>query len=319
MQQSEKYAYKVCQLRSFSKAAEKLFISQPSLSSTIKKLEKELGFKIFDRSKTPVSLTPEGQIYYEYLEETIKSETEALQRIKTLKEPVTKKLSVGGSNYISHLLLPRICGEFAKRFSDTEISINMGQLGTSNQLYDKLYQGTLDVMISHTCDKDKFDFVPLFEDKYLIVIRKDSPVAERLRPYAITREEVLCGNTDKEISDYSVFEGIPFIRYGKGGSTWKYMHKLLENCSFSNIQLSGSRSLENHYDMMLYGQDAVITTESLVSQRAEKSDELSYFLTNTSRPVMLIYKKGTDLSEPAKEFISIAKQHFSTKENIYKK
>ena len=139
MQQSEKYAYKVCQLRSFSKAAEKLFISQPSLSSTIKKLEKELGFKIFDRSKTPVSLTPEGQIYYEYLEETIKSETEALQRIKTLKEPVTKKLSVGGSNYISHLLMPKVCGEFAKRFSDTEIRIDMGQLGTSNQLYDKLY------------------------------------------------------------------------------------------------------------------------------------------------------------------------------------
>ena len=110
MQQSEKYAYKVCQLRSFSKAAEKLFISQPSLSSTIKKLEKELGFKIFDRSKTPLTLTPEGKIYCEYLEETIKSETEALQRIKTLKEPVTKKLSVGGSNYISHLLMPKVCG-----------------------------------------------------------------------------------------------------------------------------------------------------------------------------------------------------------------
>lgn len=319
MQQSEKYAYKVCQLRSFSKAAEKLFISQPSLSSTIKKLEKELGFKIFDRSKTPVSLTPEGQIYYEYLEETIKSETEALQRIKTLKEPVTKKLSVGGSNYISHLLLPRICGEFAKRFSDTEIRIDMGQLGTSNQLYDKLYQGTLDVMISHTCDKEKFDFVPLFEEKYIIVIRKDSPVAEKLLPYAITREEVLSGNTDKEISDYSIFEGIPFIRYGKGGSTWKYMHKLLENCSFSNIHVSGSRSLESHYDIMLYGQDAVITTESLVSQRNEKSDELLYFLTNTSRPVMLIHKKGTDLSDSAKEFISIAKQLFITKESIYKR
>lgn len=319
MQQSEKYACKVCQLRSFSKAAEKLYISQPSLSATIKKLEKELGFKIFDRSKTPVALTPEGQIYYEYLEETIKSEAETLRRIKTLKKPVTQRLSVGGSNYISHILLPRICGEFAVKFPDTEIRLDMGQTTSARNLYEKLADGALDIMISHTCDKDKFDFVPLFEEKYVIAIRKDAHGAKNLLPYSITREEVLRGNTDKEITAYSVFEGINFIRYGKGGSTWKYMHKLLEHCSFSNIQISGSRSLETHYDMMLYGQDAVITTESLVSQRAENSDELLYFLTNTSRPVMLIYKKGTILSESAKEFISVAKQSFSTKESIYKR
>lgn len=319
MQQSEKYAYKVCQLKSFSKAAAELYISQPSLSATIRKLEKELGFKIFDRSKTPVVLTPEGQIYYEYLEETIKSEAETLRRIKTLKTPVTQRLSVGGSNYISHILLPRICGKFSDRFPDTEIRLDMGQTSSTRNLYEKLADGALDLTISHTCDKDKFDFVSLFEEKYVIVIRKNAPGAKNLLPYSITREEVLSGNTDKEITDYSVFEGVTFIRYGKGGSTWKYMHNLLEHCSFSNIQVSGSRSLESHYDMMLYGQDAVITTESLVSQRQEKSNELLYFLTNTSRPVMLIYKKGAVLSEPAKEFISVAKQSFSTKESIYKK
>lgn len=318
MQQSEKYAYKVCQLKSFSKAAEKLFISQPSLSATVKKLEKELGFKIFDRSKTPVALTPEGEIYYEYLEETIKSETETLRRIKTLKKPVTQKLSVGGSNYISHILLPKICGKFADRFPDTEIRLDMGQTSSVRNLYEKLAEGTIDIMMSHTCDKDKFDFVPLFEEKYVIAIRKDAPGAKNLLPYSITREEVLSGNTDKEITDYSVFEGVTFIRYGKGGSTWKYMHKLLEHCSFSNIQISGSRSLETHYDMMLYGQDAVITTEILISQRPEKSSELLYFLTNTSRPVMLIYKKGVQLSESAKEFISLASETYSSKDSIYK-
>ncbi len=318
MQQSEKYAYMVCQEKSFSKAAAELYISQPSLSATIKKLEKELGFKIFDRSKTPVALTPEGEIYYEYLEETIKSEAETLRRIKTLKKPVTQRLSVGGSNYISHILLPRICGEFANRFPDTEIRLNMGQTGSARNLYEKLAEGIIDLMISHTCDKEKFDCTPLFEEKYLISIRKDAPGAEKLLPYAMSRDEVLSGKNDKVINDYSIFEGINFVRYGKGGSTWKYMHKLLECCSFSNCVVQNSRTLETHYDMMLYGKEAVVTSEFLVAHKPEKSDEVMYFSTNTSRPAMIIYRKNAPLSESAKEFISITTK-ICKSDTLYKK
>ncbi len=319
MQQSEKYAYIVCQNKSFSKAAEQLFISQPSLSATIKKLENELGFTIFDRSKTPIILTPEGEIYYEYLEDTIKSEAETLRRIKTLKKPVTQRLSVGGSNYISHFFLPRICAELSSHFPNTEIRIDLGQIATSQNLYKKLEQGTIDIMISHTCDKSKFDYVPLFEEKYVVAMRKDAPGAKRLLPYASTREEVLSGNKHKEIDDYSIFEGINFIRYGKSGSTWKYMHKLLEHSSFSNCVVSASRTLEPHYDMMLYGKDAVVTSEFLVAHRPEKSDEVLYFPTNTSRPAMIIYRKGTQLSQSAMEFISIATKMCSSKDMLYKK
>ena len=55
------YVYAVYKERSFSKAAEKLYISQPALSSTIKKVEKELGLQLFDRSTSPVRVTPAGE------------------------------------------------------------------------------------------------------------------------------------------------------------------------------------------------------------------------------------------------------------------
>ena len=69
MELLEKYSYSVYSLGSFSAAAKELFISQPALSSAISRHEKNLGFAIFDRSVIPISLTPEGRIYVEYLEE----------------------------------------------------------------------------------------------------------------------------------------------------------------------------------------------------------------------------------------------------------
>ena len=69
MNLAEKYTYEIYKKGSFSGAAKALYISQSSLSLTIKNLEKNLGFNVFDRSTSPISLTREGKIYIEYLEE----------------------------------------------------------------------------------------------------------------------------------------------------------------------------------------------------------------------------------------------------------
>ena len=56
----KEYIYAVYQEKSFSKAAQKLYVSQPWLSSTVKKVEQEVGLPLFDRSTTPISLTEAG-------------------------------------------------------------------------------------------------------------------------------------------------------------------------------------------------------------------------------------------------------------------
>jgi len=67
----KEYVYAVYTEKSFSKAAQKLFVSQPWLSSTIKKVEQELGLPLFDRSTTPISLTEAGQYYVEGVEKNM--------------------------------------------------------------------------------------------------------------------------------------------------------------------------------------------------------------------------------------------------------
>ena len=65
MELAAKYVYEVYKEKSFSRAAKSLYVSQPALSSTVSRLEKELGFRIFDRATMPLTLTPQGRIYIE--------------------------------------------------------------------------------------------------------------------------------------------------------------------------------------------------------------------------------------------------------------
>ena len=66
--QGMEYVYEVYREKSFSKAAANLYISQPSLSSMVKKVETRLGFPVFDRSTTPIGLTELGQAYIKSVE-----------------------------------------------------------------------------------------------------------------------------------------------------------------------------------------------------------------------------------------------------------
>ena len=76
MFQGMEYIYTVYQEKSFSKAARKLFISQPSLSATVKRVEEHIGYPIFDRSTKPLTLTEFGKRYISSVEQIISVEHE---------------------------------------------------------------------------------------------------------------------------------------------------------------------------------------------------------------------------------------------------
>ena len=94
MELAERYAYAVYTQKSFTAAAKSLYISQPGLSAMITKLEKNLGFQIFDRSTSPLSLTPAGRIYMEYLQDAIVEESNMLHRIQQLSGSENETLSI---------------------------------------------------------------------------------------------------------------------------------------------------------------------------------------------------------------------------------
>ena len=81
----------------FSAAAKQLYIAQPALSQCIKKVETELGVRLFDRSQTPLALTPAGTIYVRQAKEILRIQQSLVQEVADVSELSTGSLTVGGA------------------------------------------------------------------------------------------------------------------------------------------------------------------------------------------------------------------------------
>lgn len=110
----KEYVYAVYEEKSFSKAAQKLYITQPALSTAIKKVEKKIGSPIFDRSTSPIGLTPSGEVYIDAIEKLFALEQNTINQLNNLNGLLTGKLSIGGTIFLP----PLYCRESSESFRE---------------------------------------------------------------------------------------------------------------------------------------------------------------------------------------------------------
>ncbi|HED23831.1 MAG TPA: LysR family transcriptional regulator [Firmicutes bacterium] len=157
----------VVALKSFSGAADRMYISQPSVSMRIKTLERELGLALFDRSKArePV-LTESGQIFLDFAQAVINLEDELKNKLSTRKEEAAGMVSVGASTVPGTYLLPSILAAFKKIYPAVDFKINILDTGAvlegiQNYEYDLGFVGS--------CREDeKIAYLPLVEDELVL-------------------------------------------------------------------------------------------------------------------------------------------------------
>jgi DNA-binding transcriptional LysR family regulator len=100
---------------SFTKGAEALFMTQPAVTFQIKQLEEHLNTRLFDRAQGRISLTPTGQLAFEYAERILALSAELDTRLKEISGQLGGPLLIGASTTIAEYLLPQILGEFKAR------------------------------------------------------------------------------------------------------------------------------------------------------------------------------------------------------------
>lgn len=141
------YFRAIVQTRSISKAAQSLFISQPALSMYLSNLEKTLGIKLFDRSKTPLELTRAGKLYYDY---ALRYEGLVSQMHRDFDTFVGKEnghLRIGISHWVSLFFASRVLPLFFKQYPLVEIEL----LQTNTHTLEQTTRAKkLDFFISHT-------------------------------------------------------------------------------------------------------------------------------------------------------------------------
>lgn len=113
----------IVESQSFSKASEKLFISQPSLSKTIQKLEKRLNVTLFDRSNRIIRLTDEGRLFYEKATNILQELKELTTTLEDMDDHVTGHVKIGLPQIIGTFFFPQVAKIFAEKYKDVTLEI----------------------------------------------------------------------------------------------------------------------------------------------------------------------------------------------------
>jgi DNA-binding transcriptional LysR family regulator len=128
---------KVAELRSFSRAAEALALTQPTVSEHVRALEDDLGVQLLDRLGRGAVPTRAGLLFLGYTERLLGLAREARQAITQFQGRMSGELTVGGSTIPGEYLLPALIGEFKAKYPDISISLRIGDSRDVSQWVDE--------------------------------------------------------------------------------------------------------------------------------------------------------------------------------------
>lgn len=179
------YIVAVDTYRNFVTAAEKCFVTQPTLSMQVQKLEDTLGIKLFDRSRQPVVPTEIGSLVIQQAR-TILTEAAKLGEIITShKNELAGELNVGVIPTIAPYLLPKVITAFTEKYPKVQLMI---WEYTTDQIVQQIKSGQLDCGILSTPVGDKaLNEIPLFYEGFAVYASVDSPI---LKKKQVTAEDI---------------------------------------------------------------------------------------------------------------------------------
>lgn len=161
----------VVRLESFSKAAEKLFITQPTVSNHITALEKEVGSDLIDRSGRLFRITPTGQILYEHAEKIIDQINNAKYEIDAYDQGLQGKISILSSSIPREYILPDLIKSFLEEHPKISFSL---QGSDSKEAIKRILTYENDfAIVGKMNDNPKLDFVKLVKDSSVLIVPND--------------------------------------------------------------------------------------------------------------------------------------------------
>ena len=118
------YFLAIVKEHSISKAADRLYLSQPYLSQYLAKLESNLGVTLLDRSHTPLRLTAAGELFYAYLERQDYLDRQLESDLRNLQTQKPQQLHIGVSTWRGSTLMPDILPKFVRFFPDVQVVLH---------------------------------------------------------------------------------------------------------------------------------------------------------------------------------------------------
>ncbi|MCP4992943.1 MAG: LysR family transcriptional regulator [Gammaproteobacteria bacterium] len=169
-----KYIITVAETRHFGKAADRCFVSQPTLSGQIKKLEEELGVTIFERTKRSVELTPIGEEIVDHARRMMEQADAIEQLARAHHDPISGPLRVGIIPTLSPYLIPLIVVPLKSRYPQLKLVL-IEEI--TERLLQRLRNHEIDVALIATAeDEPDLDTMPLFDEPFWLAHSRNHPL-----------------------------------------------------------------------------------------------------------------------------------------------
>ncbi len=291
------YFLKIVQYNSISKAAEILFISQPSLSKYLQRLEASVGASLVDRTKTPLKLTYAGEIFYEYI---IKMGTEE-RKLETMIHEINNlgrdKITIGVPLWRSTVLLPEFLPYFYKKHPLIEIKLIEGsaQLIEGAILKDEVDIGLINLPVNYA----DISYEPIIDEHILLVgSRKNMIVKEILSQETSGKYHTI---------DIETLVNEPFIMMQPDQHITKFVNQMLSERNLKLHCRFRTANVTNAINLAAVDLGFTFVPELGTKSKRFPHDDAALFYANTPPlccALIAAYKKNSYLSQASKILIS---------------
>lgn len=176
---------KIVELKSFSKAADGVYLTQPTVSGHIQALEEELGIKLLDRLGREVVPTKGGKLLYDYAKRMVALRDDARQALDQLMGKMRGEIVVGGSTIPGEYLLPAIIGRFRNKYPEVTVVL---KIGDTADIINRVLDGDCEVgVVGSRVDDKRLEYNEFLKDELILIASPKYPLPKK---GAITSKEL---------------------------------------------------------------------------------------------------------------------------------
>ncbi len=281
--------------RTFSGAARKMFLTQPSLTKHIKNVEEQLGVQILNRRSRGITLTPEGKILYDYAKRILKLREEAKEKIQRVREDEAGNIFICASTIPATYILPHVLSDFRKAYPDIRFYL---QNADSDEVIETITGNRGEVgFIGKDPRSSRLHAEALWRDRLVLAVPAGHPFAKK---GSLTLAE-LCRE--------------PFIIRERGSAT----REIFENClrdqkklSLANFNIiSEVGSSEAVKEAVLAGLGVSVISVHAIAREIDRGEiaEVPLKGCRIERYFYLIYRRQFALMHQHKLFLDFVKNY----------
>lgn len=305
MFKSKEYILAIVREGGFSRAAEKLYISQPSLSATVKRVEDRLSMPIFDRTTAPITLTEVGKEYVRRAMEIEEVERDFELYISDRTGLSVGEVRIGGSSLFSSSVLPRMIAGFNEKYP--RVSVKIFENNTKDLMRD-LAEGSLDIVIDNAVIKNEnISSVCYTSEMILLAVPTRLTVNKEISELSFSAEDIKAGLhlNDARTVNIREFSSLPFILLHSENDTGKRAEKIFRKHRIAPQVLFRLDQQMTAYNVCASGMGITFISDTLVKTLTGREDVRYYRLSDSEimRNIYLYQKKKSYHSIACRKFM----------------